>query len=96
MREQRDALQQLLKSQGWAEVSKILSAWIGAYEKKLNEDPVYDSRDMAERNVQIGEARGYRAVRDLPQTLVNNLTEYIDATLKEEQENDSSNDYDEE
>lgn len=92
MREQRDALQQLLKSAGWAEVERILDAWIQNFEKQLNESPCYDSRDMAERNVQIGEARGYRAVRGLPQKLVDNLNEFIDAAVKEESDNERRSD----
>lgn len=96
MREQRDALQSLLKSQGWAEVEKVLNAWIESYEKTLNEDPVYDTRDMADRNVKIGESRGYRAVRGLPASLVHNLNTYIDALIKEESEDEHSRNYDDE
>lgn len=86
MREQRDAMRQLLKSAGWEVVSQILDRWIS--ENQAQVQPVLNLEQACERNLHIGENRGYIAARNLPQTLLDSLNAAIESATQQETTDD--------
>lgn len=92
MNERRDALRQLLKSAGWAEVKEVLETWVERAQKSLMEDPVLSTEDAYQRNVQIGEMRGHLSALKYPERAVEHLDQLIEAVKREEPDDERGSD----
>lgn len=93
MKEQRAALQQLLKSPGWALVSAVVNTWIAAQQQRILAQPITGAEDAYARNLDIGMTRGHLSVIGLPEEQIKNLTAAIDAErARDDRENSSEGD----
>lgn len=77
-RESLEIYRSLVKSEGWKSVMAIAEEQIRLREANLTINPIKSVDDAFDRNLQLGERSGIKLFMTIPDTILENLQEFLE------------------